>query len=209
MPCRKNQKNLTVAERTAYVNAVKALKAAPSKLNPPTAGRYDDFVFVHMLAMMRVSIPNPGQQVNNTNLNMLGNRAPGWAHRLPAFFPWHRELLHQLEKELQAVSGNPNLTIPYWDWSVDQNPNAAPWTADFMGGDGNDGPVGTGPFTFANGWHITLSEDGQDRLIRGFGRAPGFANLPTPNDVTQALSTTPYDQNPWNDSSTLHSFRNQ
>lgn len=42
MGCRKNQASLTPAERQAFVQAVLALKAAPSIAG--TASRYDDFV---------------------------------------------------------------------------------------------------------------------------------------------------------------------
>ena len=35
-------------------------------------------------------------------------------HSVPAFLPWHRRYIWDLEKELQRVSGNPNLGLPYW-----------------------------------------------------------------------------------------------
>jgi tyrosinase len=34
------------------------------------------------------------------------------------FLPWHRVYLAELEELLQGI--NPNVTIPYWDWTVDQ-----------------------------------------------------------------------------------------
>jgi len=68
MGCRKNQASLTPAERSAFVNALLALKAAPSVAG--TASRYDDFVQEHITSMT------------------MGN---SWSHRRPAFLPWHRE----------------------------------------------------------------------------------------------------------------------
>jgi tyrosinase len=212
MNVRKNQANLSDAERTAYVSAVKALKTTASRLTPPTPSRYDDYIFVHMQAMMLMSLKDRTKPIINANLNMLGNRTVPWAHRAPAFLPWHRELLHQLELDLQAVSGNPKMTIPYWDWSVDQSKTGPPWTSDFMGGDGGGGPVTTGPFAFdpiTHNWELKISEDGSDRLVRGFGLSPGFGTLPSSGDVSAVKLVTPYDASPWNDSGTLQTFRNQ
>jgi tyrosinase len=36
------------------------------------------------------------------------------------FLPWHRFYLYYTETLLQVSSQNPNITIPYWDWTVDQ-----------------------------------------------------------------------------------------
>jgi hypothetical protein len=43
-----------------------------------------------------------------------------WAqcqHGTQWFFAWHRLYLYYFEKELQAASGNPNLRLPYWDYT--------------------------------------------------------------------------------------------
>src|SRR6266581_4616874 len=58
--------------------------------------RYDDFVWVHHQVMMEG--PN-------------GSSGPNYAHKGPAFLPWHRELLKIYEQELQAAAGDPNLTL--------------------------------------------------------------------------------------------------
>jgi tyrosinase len=210
MVTRKNQSSLTVSERAEYVNALKTLKKSPSQFNPPTTSRYDDFVYVHMQAMLIMKIIDRTKPVRNGNVKVTSDmRMPMWAHRCPAFFPWHRELLHQLESELQKAAQNPNLAIPYWDWSVDQSKNAAPWTNDFMGGDGADGPVTTGPFAGKTNWELSLSEDGVDHLVRGLGRDPMATTLPTPQEVSQALNIAFYDKSPWSDRKSLGSFRNQ
>jgi hypothetical protein len=43
-----------------------------------------------------------------------------WAtcqHGTPWFFAWHRLYLYYFEKQLQSASGNPNLRLPYWDYT--------------------------------------------------------------------------------------------
>ena len=58
-------------------------------------GTYDQFVLSHANAIMSE------------------------IHRCPAFLTWHRRFLLEFEQALQAVSGNPNLAIPYWNWAED------------------------------------------------------------------------------------------
>lgn len=40
-------------------------------------------------------------------------------HHVPYFLAWHRGYLALIEKQLRAVSGNPALTLPYWDYYAD------------------------------------------------------------------------------------------
>jgi tyrosinase len=216
MALRKSASTLTPGERAAFVAAVKQLKTAPSEFTPPTTSRYDDYVYVHMQAMLVIKVNDPSKPVVNTNWTEVSiMRMPMWAHRCPAFLPWHRELLRNFEKDLQTVSGNLALGIPYWDWSVDQNPASIPWRNDFMGGDGHDGPVTTGPFAGSTNWKLNLSEDndkggpGLDYLTRGFGLAPGFSRLPTPAEVTATLAVPIYDQSTWDDHESSATFRNE
>jgi hypothetical protein len=194
MRVRKNVKNLTTAEKTAFVNAVLTLKAKPSMLHPGQQGRYDDYVEIHMNAMM-AQIGNLGDP----------NFVPGWAHDGPAFFPWHRELLLQLENDLQAVSNDPTVTIPYWDWP---DPASWPFTDDFLGGDGV-GPnmqVQTGPFAFSAPANWTLIQkdnlDDSNFLQRQLGADDSAQNPPTDADVSVAMGLTPYSSAPWKDYST-------
>src|SRR5919198_775828 len=91
MHIRKNVKNLTSDEKTKFVNAILILKTTnPSVLHQgdPTKNRYDDYVEIHMMAMMAGSQDNPRDNPN---------WQPGWAHNGPAFFSWHRVLLLQFE----------------------------------------------------------------------------------------------------------------
>ncbi len=188
MTCRKNQATLTTTERQAFVAAVIALKHAPSKAGE--ANRYDDFVREHVDSM---------------------NAGAGWAHGGPAFGPWHREYLRRFELELQKI--DPNVTLPYWDWTIDNSPDpnqpGSPWTDDFMGGNGDaSGVVTTGRFRHAAGdWVLNINTAGNGpELRRGFtGRA---STLPTPSEVSNCLLETPYDSPGWNQSVTP-SFRDR
>lgn len=127
------------------------------------------------------------------------------AHRGPAFFPWHREYLRRLELELRRIDSS--VTLPYWDWSVDNSPTSSIWNPDFMGGDGRPGDlrVMSGPFAFDAGqWRLV--HGGVEYLQRQFGR--GAPTLPTPGDLATTLATVPYDVAGWNTSSPS-GFRNR
>lgn len=185
MGCRKNQATLTPAEKAAFVAAVLALKAAPSVAG--TASRYDDFVQEHIDSMTGGNV---------------------WAHQRPAFLPWHREYLRRYELALQEH--DPNVTLPYWDWTVDNSAASSIWDADFMGGDGTgaDSRVEIGAFAHASGnWDLTLGP-GPVYLQREFGQRSGAGSLPTPTQVDNCLDQTPYDASPWN-TTVAASFRNR
>ena len=74
-------------------------------------GLYDQFVLRHANAIMNA------------------------IHRSPAFLPWHRRFIYDLELELQRVSGNSDLGIPYWNWPSG-GASASMWNDDLLGGDG-------------------------------------------------------------------------
>ncbi|HEY7246753.1 MAG TPA: tyrosinase family protein [Xanthobacteraceae bacterium] len=211
MAVRNNVSSLSTAERDRLVKGVKLLKAAPSRFTPPTAGRYDDYVYVHMQAMLVMEIEDRAKPVRNGNWKLISDmRMPMWAHRCPAFLPWHREFLHQIELDLQAVLRDPNIGIPYWDWSVDHSRSKLPWTTDLLGGDGRDGPVQSGPFAGKTNWELTLSEDGVDHLVRGFGLDhQAGARLPSKAEEQATLQIAKYDASPWSDNAALATFRNQ
>ena len=201
MECRKSVAALTSTEKADYVAAVLALKQAPSRIpdaqNAITAAggtpnRYDDYVWMH---------------------NVLG----GGGHRGPAFAPWHREFLRQFELDLRQVSGKPHISVPYWDWTVDQTPGSPGWpfTDDFMGGFGNAGPgattgfVTTGPFSNPATWRINLRRGADaDLTLKRSRGIPAAADLPVRDDVLYAFGTgvpagatwpQVYDAAPWND----------
>ncbi len=145
-------------------------------------GLYDQFVLRHANAIMNA------------------------IHRSPAFLPWHRRFIYDLELELQRVSGNPDLGIPYWNWPSG-GASASMWNDDLLGGDGDaGGVVRTGPFR-AGEWTIVNSSGvSAGPLLRTLGQQT--PNLPTQAEINQVLAVTPYDVAPWNTSSNP-SFRNQ
>ena len=176
---RKNQNSLSEQEKQDFVSAVLRLKAT---FRPgSTLSIYDQFVQQH------------GESFT-----------AGHAHAGPAFLPWHRQFLLQFERELQQV--NPNVTIPYWDFTVDRTPDASLWRPDFLGGNGDPAEgfaVTDGPFRRGE-WVLVF--DGPD-LRRNFGRL--VPELPTPDDVKAALDVGRYDAPPYNRLSPVdQSFRN-
>jgi hypothetical protein len=145
---------------------------------------YDKYVEVHYEAFAR---PSP-------------------AHKAPAFLPWHREFLRRFERDLRSV--DPRLSIPYWDWTTHAAKDGLPWTADFMGGDGEGASeeVMTGPFARSAGrWPLTVPSDDPGYLRRALGKEGG---LPTPEDVQLAYRLDRYDVPPWDQNSDWRSFRN-
>ncbi|WP_263170947.1 tyrosinase MelC2 [Streptomyces sp. SCSIO ZS0520] len=177
---RKNQATLTDAEKQDFVEAVLALKRR---------GRYDRFVRTHQEFVM--SDTDDGPRV---------------AHRGPSFLPWHRRFLLDFEEELRGIDDA--VELPYWDWTVDQDPEAAPWTEDFLGGTGRaaDGQVTTGPFARGGGrWRISVRVDSRDFLRRSLGA--GGVRLPTRAELDSVLALSTYDQSPWH--SRADGFRNQ
>lgn len=86
-------------------------------------------------------------------------------HQNSHFLPWHREFLYRFELELKKK--HPEVTIPYWNSSVDQSPADPLWSSAFMG-------------QFNGPW--------------GLGRSLGQnAVLPTPSRVETNQARTTYE----------------
>lgn len=179
MGIRKNVVTLTAKEKSAFVAALLELKQM---------GHYDHLVHIHHQAMMDIR-PDP-------------------AHGGPAFFPWHRYYLRQLEVYLQEI--DPSVSLPYWDWTRERSRTGPPWTDDLMGGNGreNDGKVTTGPFAYSTGdWPITVKDwRGQPTFLTRFMSSP--SQLPQPPQVYRIMQRVHYDTRPWNwGSDSRESFR--
>src|SRR4029077_2907282 len=50
----------------------------------------------------------------------VANDADDQVHGSWWFLPWHRAYLAVTEWKLQAISGDPTLALPYWNWSSDR-----------------------------------------------------------------------------------------
>jgi tyrosinase len=188
---RVNYQNLSQAQRQTFIGALLKFKKDG---NPATLRNYDTYVNWH-LQMMQL----PMSQMR--------------AHMSPMFLPWHREYLRLWELDLQAVSGDPTLAIPYWNWADPAaGPDEALWADDFLGGNGRAGDfkVMTGPFAVDKGnWPIVYDDTGMNYLSRAFGTSNLAPTLPTQPDVDAASAVGPYDQDPWDMTADItQSFRN-
>jgi tyrosinase len=195
---RRDAKSLSAAERRRLVEAIKATKQIPSSIDP-SDNAYDYFVRIHFAAYYDDLMP---------------------AHMAPAFGPWHRWFMLLFEQELQRI--DPQITIPYWDWTADQGTNAYIWSDDFMGGEGDPSDrwiVKNGPFRQGQ-WQlsvidpVSLDQDGSIYdLQRHFGvyvsGGEPQTHLPDAADVAAALAIPIYDVEPWDADSDFNlSFRN-
>ena|SRR5437899_7776837 len=179
MDVRRNHRDLTSVQKKKFVDAVLKLKNnVDSVLHPGVQKRYDDFVEIHKNAMVNgpaMIMPMP--------------------HGSPLFYPWHRILLRQFELALQAAMNDKSITLSYWNWDYSGAEN--PFTADFLGGDGDlaqGGRVISGSFAYAAGhFPIRVWDDptGDPWLRREFGE-DSTAWLPTASDVAAGLGKTKY-----------------
>ena len=198
MSVRRNILTLPAAEVARLFAALNVLKAN---------GTYDRFTRRHMVAM---------------NTGTPAGAARNVAHQGPAFLPWHRASLLELEKALLGV--DPSLSgLPYWRWEQEPALNGGYparsrfWSAAFVGSDGDsasENRVLDGPFASWTALIYQVSTDtfvprSPPGLIRALGRDPGgVTTFPDQGQVTDALDNFPsYDASPWD--ATVATFRNR
>jgi len=127
--------------------------AAMAQLNNQGAGRFADFRNMHT----DVSSPQ--------------------AHGAPAFLPWHRTYLLDLERELQAIDAS--VALPYWRFD---QPAPNLFTPDFLGVADANGTVqfsATNPLQF---W----TTDGVQGVVRGPRNNWDPTTQPGPTVITEA-----------------------
>ena len=193
MRLRKNALSLAKDEKAAFIQALLRLKKER---------RYDEYVHWHHHVMHPTVLPHEPRDARYRN----------GAHRGPAFLPWHREFLLQVEQDLQSI--DTALTLPFWDWTKDaalQDPaRSSFWADDFMGGNGVEADgwrVATGPFAFAGGnWPIPEPHGGP-ALLRRFGSL--VDSLPTEADLRLAAQEFLYDVPDYDCSPFTIGFRNR
>ncbi|MFD0352486.1 tyrosinase family protein [Streptomyces sp. NPDC127110] len=184
MYTRKNQKDLDAGERARFVTALLEVKRR---------GVYDEFVRLH--GQYFVSDGEGGQRVG---------------HMSPSFFPWHRQYLLEFERALQQV--DPKVTLPYWDWTTDQSPTAAPCPHEARGPQPPPRPprVITAPSAFARGGgSVDVGVTEEKYLMRDFGRPADPVAHPTPAELARAVDDPVYDSAPWDSTATTAGFRNK
>jgi tyrosinase len=128
--------------------------AAFAKLNNQGLGRFSDFNNMH-------KSPNLTQ-----------------SHNAPAFLPWHRAYLLDLERELQAI--NPSVALPYWRFD---QPAPKIFTRDFLGASDANGTV-----KFNNGNPLEFWKTDN---TPGISRTPDFPTSqapPNPMNEAQTLA---------------------
>ena len=186
---RKNAETMPQKEWNRFVSALNEFKAG---------GGYDLKTQHHAQAMRTLTLfPDETGTMRNV------------AHRGPAFFPWHRQALRELELTLIDIQkdlfpfANP-VGIPYWRWNVNTTnwQNSGIWQR--VGGNGVSSQgwkINTGPFA---GWTSTIIRN------NGFASRPGivrqFNTRAMPSWGTTSIYT--FDAEPWNENSTnSESFR--
>lgn len=145
LPMRKSASQLSSTERTEFVHALLQMKRIRSQFHP-TLNAYDYFVDLHVRAF----------------------EGHSGAHMAPGFLPWHRELLRRFEAEMRRASGNPRITLPYWDWGEAGSVEAL-FTDDFLGGNGDATQqwfVTSGPFR-KDHWAMADTYDDTDDEFDG------------------------------------------
>ncbi|KAG5657919.1 hypothetical protein KAF25_007952 [Fusarium avenaceum] len=153
------------SEKTAYIDAIQCLKAAPSKgtrFFKTLESRYDDFVALHINATrggqeapsLIDTAPNNGSESDVTVYGV---------HGVGVFLPWHRYAIWTFESILRDECDYTGAQ-PYWDWTLD-NPASngslfkSPVLQAFGGdGSGTDNCVKDGPFTGNASLNIGPSE---------------------------------------------------
>ena len=153
------------------------------------SGGYDAMTEHHATAQLTLTL-FPGETGTIRNV----------AHRGPAFFPWHRHALRELEIalidiQLTLFPSDPPVGIPYWEWNL----NTATWRTspiwDLMGGNGvssNNWLIDTGPF--ASWTSRIISGNG---FVSRAGIARNFnttRNMPT---FGWSFGIGNYDSSPW------------
>ncbi|RKP22903.1 hypothetical protein SYNPS1DRAFT_25166 [Syncephalis pseudoplumigaleata] len=122
---RQEIRTLTQAQRESFFHAIRYLQSGPK----PT--RYDK------------QVPRLSQRFVERHYH-----ARVSAHGWPWFLTWHRAFIREFEASLQEV--DPDIMLPYWDWSYDsQAPELSPvFRSGWFGGNGrpSDGCVADGHF---------------------------------------------------------------
>lgn len=102
-----------------------------------TESEQDALVGAFYQLRLGADLVNDLAQFHGNFFNLDPSTAPDIHFNLPdepqrqIFFPWHRMQMFEMEQAMQEI--NPNISIPWWDSSVDQSTTSALWDQNFMG----------------------------------------------------------------------------
>lgn len=155
---------------TTLVGSVRVMVRVRKNANNLTAGERDRFVAAFA-------------QLNNQGLGrftdfreMHTNVSSPQAHGAPAFLPWHRAYLLDLERELQNI--DPSVSLHYWRFD---QPAPNLFTLDFLGVSDPVGTVQFGPNNPLQFWRT----DG----VQGINRRPFFSTAQAPPGLRTEAQT--------------------
>eukprot|EP00484_Ammonia_sp_Unknown_P027473 CAMPEP_0197031160 /NCGR_PEP_ID=MMETSP1384-20130603/10247_1 /TAXON_ID=29189 /ORGANISM="Ammonia sp." /LENGTH=259 /DNA_ID=CAMNT_0042460651 /DNA_START=43 /DNA_END=818 /DNA_ORIENTATION=- len=114
---RKDVLDMSDDEKAAFLEGLYKMKSTPSKYNSSFSS-YDYYAWVHRYALENSHIGANGHQRWN-------------------FLPWHRGFAYLFEQELQEISNDASIRLPYWDLSNAASTNAALFDESFLGGAGD------------------------------------------------------------------------
>ncbi|RTE53812.1 T9SS C-terminal target domain-containing protein [Arenibacter aquaticus] len=145
---RKNYQEMTDYEKTELVDAFYELRNGPDLFND-LANFHSDFF-------------NFDNTTDETRLDLHFN-LPDEPER-EIFLAWHRRQMFEMEQAVQDI--NPDISLAWWDTSIDQSTTSPLWDQDFLG-------------SFNANWNLN----------RNLG---GNGPLPTPQDVTNLYAMTDF-----------------
>jgi len=112
---RRSTHTLSIEEKDEFLNALYTMKSTPSSYDP-SYNAYDFFVYVHLLSNSPIST---------------------YGHAQWAFLPWHRIFLFLFEEEMQRVTNNTDLYLPYWNPTNVTESDILLYDETFLGGNGD------------------------------------------------------------------------
>lgn len=137
---RKNFQEMTQSERDELVNAFYQLRNG--------ADLVDDLANFH-----------------NANFNSIHFNLPN-SPQNDVFLAWHRRQIFELEQAMQNINGS--LSIPFWDWTMDNTTNSPLWDNDFLG-------------QFNSDWSL-------NRNLGGAGQLPSTSDVNSVQSITDWLT---------------------
>ncbi|KAJ9080219.1 hypothetical protein DSO57_1027412 [Entomophthora muscae] len=116
------------------------------------------------------------------------NNAHG-VHSSPAFLPWHRYFIRLFEIELQRI--NPNVMLPYWDWSLDASePHRSPvLSGRIMGGNGVGSNRCVRDGAFAD-WQMSYPD--RHCLRRDYNNGNRLSSFSSPESILLDINTNQF-----------------